>query len=614
MIHHCGTISQRVFLQRILPFIACLFINIIPIHSQNLPPHRFTSWSEPGAALPFTVTKTLFITDYGADSTGTVSCDIALQQAILALNGPGRIHFPSGKYLFLQKITLPDSIILEGYQDPLTNTSRSHLFLSPGNNQDGIHIMGQESSTGIIPSMAPIQGDHFILVDFPHPFFKGDIIRLHAFDDSLLVNNSWAFHTTGQISEINSISDDTIFLEYPIRRSYNPDLLPLIYRVTPRQQVHIHCLQMERLDTTSSQSSNISFTNARNCTVRGVSSSYCNFAHIDIRSSSRITVDYCFFTNAFDFGGGGKAYGVVLQSGSSSCFIHANNFKLLRHSMLLQSGANGNVLAYNYSTEPFWTGTLLPSNSAGDIVLHGNYPYMNLFEGNVIQNIVIDNSHGINGPYNTFFRNRAELFGLFMNTSPASNQQNFIGNQVTNTSSPFYGLYALQGLDHYAFGNMIKGTIMPSGSDEPSELTLFEYPFSSFYKNVSQIPPIQTSNWMTTEPLIEASYRATSFDPTLAICDEPHYEPLGLETYAPPDNWIAFPNPVSNQLHLHYKATTTIPPTSFILVHITGQTILSGILTAEEETLDIGHFNPGMYWLIFNDQKRTRISIVKLMN
>jgi hypothetical protein len=54
------------------------------------------------------------------------------------------------------------------------------------------------------------------------------------------------------------------------------------------------------------------------------------------------------------------------------------------------------------------------------MVLHGNYPFANLFEGNINQNTVIDNSHGKNGPYNTFFRNRSELWGVVMNNSPAT--------------------------------------------------------------------------------------------------------------------------------------------------------------------------------------------------
>jgi len=91
--------------------------------------------------------------------------------------------------------------------------------------------------------------------------------------------------------------------------------------------------------------------------------------------------------------------------------------------VLLQSGANGNVISYNYSLNPNQSDSP-PANGAGDLVLHGNYPFANLFEGNICQNVMIDASHGINGPYNTFFRNRVQLYGIIMSPSPATDSMN----------------------------------------------------------------------------------------------------------------------------------------------------------------------------------------------
>jgi hypothetical protein len=145
--------------------------------------------------------------------------------------------------------------------------------------------------------------------------------------------------------------------------------------------------------------------------------------------------------------------------------------------MILQAGSNGNVFCYNYSRDPYWTGSIfLPSNSAGDLVLHGNYPYSNLFEQNDGQNMVIDNSHGANGPHNTYFRNRGGLYGIFFsdNTSP---NQNLVGNEITNTGSPMSAVnYTILGTGHFVHGNNNKGTISPSGT---SALPDMSYYFSS---------------------------------------------------------------------------------------------------------------------------------------
>jgi len=154
----------------------------------------------------------------------------------------------------------------------------------------------------------------------------------------------------------------------------------------------------------------------------------------------------------------------MVETTSSECKIENNIFKHLRHSMILQAGANGNVFTYNYSTDPYWETSYSPPNSAGDVVLHGNYPYRNLFEGNVVQNIVIDNSHGSNGPYNTFLRNRAALYGIFM-SADNSPSQNFLGNEIPLATPP-YGLYLLQGVDHFEYGNNHRGVIIPSGTQQ----------------------------------------------------------------------------------------------------------------------------------------------------
>ncbi|TRZ76822.1 MAG: hypothetical protein D4R97_00280 [Bacteroidetes bacterium] len=455
----------------------------IYLFSQNIPSFRITNWKSPGSSESFNFQQSVTLTSFGADTSGFVACDSALQQAINALNGPGEIFVSKGTYLFEQTIELPDSILIQGEIDSLSLGPLVRFKLSPGNNNHGIKITGSEINTNYTITYPLIQGQQKLFVNQPQIFSEGDFIRLVPFDDSLLVNDSWAYHSTGQIFQILQINGDSLLLNKPLRRSYIGNNLPVIYKLIPRHQVHIKCIKIERVDTTTSQSSNIYINSAADCSISGIESYYCNFAHIDILNSIRISVENSFFKDAFSYGSGGKGYGIMLQSTSGDCFIHQNNFEHLRHSMILQSGANGNVLAYNYSIDPYWTGTFLPSNSAGDLVLHGNYVYMNLLESNVVQNIVIDNSHGINGPFNTFYRNRAELYGIFMNTSPASNGQNFIGNQVTNTLSPYLGLYALQGSDHFEYGNMIKGNVIPIGTYEPNDTTMFDYVFNSFYES-----------------------------------------------------------------------------------------------------------------------------------
>jgi hypothetical protein len=103
--------------------------------------------------------------------------------------------------------------------------------------------------------------------------------------------------------------------------------------------------------------------------------------------------------------------------------------------MILQAGANGNVFAYNSSTNARDQN----GSQDEDLVCHGNYPYLNLFESNVCEAPSVDGSHGENGPFNTYFRNRStasgfnvtsyNLGGLVLNNS----DQNFIGNEGSSS-------------------------------------------------------------------------------------------------------------------------------------------------------------------------------------
>ena len=249
-------------------------------------------------------------------------------------------------------------------------------------------------------------------------------------------------------------------------------------------QCNISALKIKRNDATSGQTSNLFFNYAVNCWVKGVELENCNYAHINLQSSANITLSGNYIHDGFSYGSGGKAYGIVLQFGTSDNLIVDNIVKHLRHSFLLQAAANGNVIAYNYSYDPYWTEGWFPVASAGDVVLHGNYPYANLFEGNIFQNLVIDNSHGINGPYNTFFRNRIESYGIVMNNNSGDNM-NFIANEITG-SGLLKGLYTISG-NHTAIGNNIKGSLQNGIVSETSLINK---------KYASQIgTPFKVNSW-----------------------------------------------------------------------------------------------------------------------
>ena len=445
--------------------IALLICTMDVTEGQVLSDSRSADWTLAGVTDPVAYgLRKVDVTDVGADPTGATSSSDAVNAAIGMLgDSPGVIYFPVGTYYLDQAISLTDSIVLQG-----DGADETVLEFDLEGGGDLIQIIGNWAGSPDTLVANVEVGDFEVQVPDGSQWVPGDLARLHKDDDDL-VNDSWAFFSVAQIVRIVGVNGNLLTLDQPLRTDFPVSRFSALRKINAKSRVGIECLKIKRLDATASQSKNIHFRYATECWVRGVESDQCNFGHVVIDASSHIEVKGSVFHHAFNYGGGGKAYGVVLHGSASLCLVEDNIFYHLRHSMLLQSGANGNVLSFNYSTDPFWTG--FPGNSAGDLVCHGNYPFFNLFEHNIVQNIVVDNSHGANGPFNTFLRNRAELYGLVM-TSTNSPSQNYLGNEITGTGFG-QGNYTLQGADHFEYGNNDNGTIIPPGTNNLTDTSYF---------------------------------------------------------------------------------------------------------------------------------------------
>jgi len=445
-----------------------LTLGITSNNGQNLPSQRATDWSMVGSEC-LSYTDTILLSSLGIDATGATDCSSVITAAFTSLPATGGVVvFPIGNFKINASINVPDNIHLMGQ-----GASSTILKFDLGGNNHLITLTGSVSSQKDTLLSSVLKNSHTLSIPDVSAYGSGDIIRIRE-DDAGRITSSWASNTIGQIVKIDSVDaiSNTIYIKQPIHIDFNTSNFTRIQKIIPGQNIKISCLTLIRDDATSGQTSNIYMSYAYNCKLDGIASYNCNNAHVSMNNSFNNSVENSYFKDAHAYGSGGQGYGVTVQVTSCDNLIQNNIFNHLRHSMLLQAGSNGNVFGYNYSLDPHWTGVSLPAASAGDMVLHGNYVFLNLFEGNICQNIVIDDSHGINGPYNTFFRNRAQLYGIFMNSSPASDAQNFIGNEVTNTGF-LLGMYNLSGSNHFEYGNNHNGTIKPSGTSTLTDTSYY---------------------------------------------------------------------------------------------------------------------------------------------
>jgi len=454
-------------------FLITILLTFSEVKAQVIPAERRVSWELANQHFHFIEPDTeLNILDFGGSNDGVTDNSAALELAMEQAAGEAAtLFFPPGNYLFNTPITLQDSIILEGSGSELTTL----LFDFNQQNENAINVTGSSPTTKVFLDGGFTKDSSKVFTDSAFMFSSGDMVEIYETNgDWDIVPVSWAANSVGQMIVIDSVAEDTLYLQSPLRITYDTLLSPRLKKVNPIVNVGIRCLTIKRLDEPQNGGNyNINFSYARNCRITGVESDTSHGSHVYIAKSLSIKIYGSYFHHAFQYDGAAThGYGITLAHHSSECLIENNIFSHLRHAMMVKTGANGNILSYNYSRDPYRSEPI--HDLSGDISLHGHYAYANLFEGNIVQNIIIDHYWGPSGPYNTLFRNRAELWGIIMTTNDLleTSKQNFVGNETTDFSM-FYGQYVLTGSDHFQYGNNILSVTLPTGTDDLSDSSYY---------------------------------------------------------------------------------------------------------------------------------------------
>lgn len=565
----------------------CLILVVLlplALAAQVIPASMRVDWSRAGNisfAVPSTVVS---INDFGGSGNGTSDNSAAFAAALASLGvQPGIIRFGAGTYLFNSPVTLTDSIILEG----IAPGESKLLFHLGGSPVHCINISRNQSSAFVAATGGFTKGSDSLILASVQNISAGDIIELRQDNGAWDTDPaSWAAHSVGQLVKVNSVNGNKLYLEEEIRIDYSQSLQPEVRKIDPVRNAGLKCLEIARADA-ASFGYNVYFNYAYNCRIEGIESSRSAGAHIGVEASSRIVVSGSYIHHSFAYDGSGtKGYGVMLAAHSGDCLVENNIFRQLRHAMMVKQGANGNVFAYNYSIEPVRTEA--PSNAGGDISLHGHYAFANLFEGNIVQNIHIDQAWGPSGPHNTFFRNRAELYGIIMTQgSVQSDRQNFVGNEVTHSN---YGFYIMAGSGHTQHANNVKGTITPAGTSQLNE--------SSYY--LTSMPQWWSlAQWPTIGPPLAAGSgripaKARFTTGAFTSCSQPSTVPVHDPTVS---DIKIYPNPAPANTAITLEASAQV--IEIALTDLTGRVVFVAKLesTPHLSSIALPGLNTGVYML-----------------
>ncbi len=519
----------------------CLWLD-----AQVIPSGRRVNWQQIVRKAVFVEPeKTVNILDWGGVADGQTDNSSALRKALSAFDGrAGTLFFPEGTYLFRHPVDLPDSIQIKG-----EGSQATRLWFNLGNEPEScIRVQGHTAGPFVSLRGGYAKGSAGVWCDSAFLFHPGDWVEITEDNGSWnTVPVSWADRSVGQMARVEKVLQDTVFFEAPLRFTCTDSLKPQMRRIEPVQNAAVSCLKIVRKDQPASGGGyNILFDYAVNSRVRGVESDSSSGSHVYIGRSANIVVRGCYFHHAFLYDGvSTHGYGVTLARHSGGCLVENNVFVHLRHAMMVKTGANGNIFAYNYSRDPYRSEAV--SDLSGDISLHGHFPFANLFEGNMVQNIIIDHYWGPSGPYNTFFRNRAELWGIIMTQSDTTetSRQNFVGNECTDNSF-LHGQFVLTGTGHFVYANNILGKLVTDSAGALPDSSYYLSGRPVFWDEAEPWPDIGLPHSPGTGT-IPAKKRFEDGN-VLTVCPQ---QPTGVQKYGTLQaGWKIWPNPVANVLHV----------------------------------------------------------------
>ncbi len=359
-------------------------------------------------------------------------CTDALQTLIDESSHPLIVNIPRGTFVFKSAINLPSNTVIRGAGSQHTKV----IFDVPENSHGFTASAPVRSNQRLALDGRPTVGDSVLTFRSPNAVKVGDHLRM-IYDDRPLMTRPWGRHTSGQLIRVARVNGNVVVVDAPFRLPYSSHLDTHVEQLHPVENVGIEHVHIVRRSKSDQQVNNIFFRGVYRGYVYGVRSDSCHYAHVDARTCRFIHVEKSHFNDAHNYGEGGKAYGVMLQMGTCDSRVTDNSFSHLRHAMILQAGANGNVFSFNYSTEVRASRNLFGMDFdhtlSGDMVVHGNYPYANLFEANRAHMGIMDNAHGRNGRGNTFYRNHVAPNGITI-TNPATLECVFIENYAEGLS------------------------------------------------------------------------------------------------------------------------------------------------------------------------------------
>ena len=404
-----------------------------------LPPERVIDWSQSGipGGIP---NRTTVCSAIAAGAT-----QATIQGALDACKPDQVVLLAAGTYDIDGELTIPSNVVLRGAGPKRT------ILNARGSGAGFIRFgSGEAPSTDestAITAGATAKSTRITLAD-TSDIAVGSHLMVTQLNDPSYVNITtsngsctWCdggigwngTRVQGQIVEVTAVDGKTVSISPGLYVAYGRN--PLATQVDMgATNAGVEDLQVSMNDT--GYGANFLMDGASTSWIRNVESNYTDGDHAQLHWGYRNEIRDSYFHDAWTHSAGRTDADIFITDKTSGTLVENNALRRLHQSIMLNWGAAGNVIAYNYIDSNFdsaGTNTLF-----GGLNVHGAHPMFNLWEGNIAPKLDADYFWG-SSSHNTAFRNWFK--GVAMIYGPLT------GRSAEQTASGYWASQALAAVD-----------------------------------------------------------------------------------------------------------------------------------------------------------------------
>ncbi|MGB7568084.1 MAG: glycosyl hydrolase family 28-related protein [Chitinivibrionales bacterium] len=394
----------------------CFFLLLAwgPVFALIIPTERRITW-EGNVGIPdgvpnrTAISATITASTYG---NGTTDATNGIQTALNNCPAGQVVYLSAGTYRINSILRIPDSVTLRG-------AGPKQTILDAHGSSEAVIAFGQDA-TPYSPNSKAITGgstagSNTISLASASGISVGSYLLITELNDTSFVtikggegSCTWCdggigwngTRALGQVVEVTSVNGTAIGIAPSLYINYAALLSPL---ATPfsagAKYAGVEDLQVYANNT--GYTTNIIMNGSAYCWVKNIESNYADGDHFRAFWAYRCEVRDSYFHDAFDHSPGQTDADVFIADKSSGLLIENNIMRRMHVSIMLNWGAAGNVIGYNYSANDFDESAY--NVVMGDLSMHGSNPMFNLYEGNIATSFHPDGIWGSNS-YNTLFR------------------------------------------------------------------------------------------------------------------------------------------------------------------------------------------------------------------